>query len=239
MSPTFLYDVVSFCFVMYVHKCCFILYDVNLQMLFSFYRMSTASGSGGDSPQRPDSQGPPQEPDSQGPKKSRGPTTGSTSARATQGVPGAKVVKWDPINQTFYQEIRKENKKVGLFNNRLGALVKAHIPPTTRDWSEVTPQMLAAILSALHSEFRFVYTDPDTGEDLPADCYQNTIDQAIIRNAKIRRRNQKSKLSEKFRLEFCGSTENAKAETPPGYKKEDWEAVVDEFATDDWKVRNV
>ena len=131
-------------------------------MLFSFYRMSTASGSGGDSPQRPDSQGPPQEPDSQGPKKSRGPTTGSTSARATQGVPGAKVVKWDPTNQTFYQEIRKENKKVGLFNNRLGALVKAHIPPTTRDWSEVTPQMVAAILSALHSEFRFVYTDPDT-----------------------------------------------------------------------------
>ena len=129
------------------------------------------------------------------------------------------MVKWDPINQTFYQEIRKENKKVRLFNNRLGALVKTHIPPTTRDWSEVTPQTLAAILSALHSEFRFVYTDPDTGEDLPADCYQNTIDQAIIRNAKIRRRNQKSKLLEKFKLEFCGSKENAKAETPPGYKK--------------------
>ena len=69
--------------------------NIYLLILFTSYRMSDAGGAGGD-------ESPLETPGSQGPKKTRGPTTGSTSAKAAHGVPDAKVVRWDPINQTFY-----------------------------------------------------------------------------------------------------------------------------------------
>ena len=77
-------------------------------------------------------------------------------------------------------------------------MVKVHIPVTLRDWNEVTPQMLGNILSALHSEYTFVYKDDETEELLPADCFRHQIDQTIIRDAKRMRRNQKSRLSGTF-----------------------------------------
>ena len=212
--------------------------NIYLLILFTSYRMSDAggdesplhrSGAGGD-------ESPLETPGSQGPKKTRGPTTGSTSAKAALGVPDAKVVRYDPINQTFYQDVRKTIKKVGVFNNRVGALVKVHIPVTLRDWNEVTPQMLGNILSALHSEYTFVYKDDETEELLPADCYRHQIDQTIIRDAKRMRRNQKSRLSGTFLGKCCGQMNVAKKEIPKGYQKDDWEKVIEEFATDDWKV---
>ena len=121
--------------------------NIYLLILFSSHRMSDAGRAGGDeSPLHHSGAGGDESPletlGSQGPKKTRGPTTGSTSAKAAHGVPDAKVVRWDPNNQTFYQDVRKTIKKeVGVFNNRVGALVKVHIPVTVHDWNEVTPQM--------------------------------------------------------------------------------------------------
>ena len=90
--------------------------NIYLLILFTSYRMSDAGGAGGDeSPLHRSGAGgdesPLETPGSQGPKKTRGPTTGSTSAKAALGVPGAKVVRYDPINQTFYQDVRKTIKK--------------------------------------------------------------------------------------------------------------------------------
>ena len=104
------------------------------------------------------------------------------------------------------------------------------------DWNEVTPQMLGNILSALHSEYTFIYKDDETKELLPADCFRHQIDQTVIHNAKRMRRNQKSRLSGTFLGKCCGQKNVAKKEIPKGYQKDDWEKVIEEFATDDWKV---
>ena len=100
----------------------------------------------------------------------------------------------------------------------------------------MTPQMLSNILSALHSEYSFVYTDDETGELLPADCFRHQIDQTIVRDAKRMRRNQKSRLSGTFLGKCCGQINVAKKEIPKGYKKDDSEKVIEEFATDDCNI---
>ena len=76
-----------------------------LIILFSSFRMSIATGVGG-------GEDPPQTPGSAGSKATRGLTAGATSEKAVRGVEGAKVVGYDQIQQTFYQNVREKNKEI-------------------------------------------------------------------------------------------------------------------------------
>ena len=98
--------------------------------------MSFATGAGGD---------PPLTLGSTSYKPTRGPTTGSTSEKVVRWVEGAKVVGYDPIQQTFYQTIREKHRKIGVFSMCLGVYICGSIPMHISSSQGVLPQSIDAI----------------------------------------------------------------------------------------------
>ena len=98
------------------------------------------------------------------PRKKRGPTTGVVSARVGVGTPKANIVRYNQTQQAFYQDVREQNPLIGTFQNRLGSLIKSTIPVDLPDWNHVPAQSVAALMSSIHNEYRFIYAHPDTGE---------------------------------------------------------------------------
>lgn len=160
--------------------------------------MSTAGAGGGEDPS--------QTPGSSAPKKTRGPTTGIVSARASVGVPDANLILYHPVRQTFYQTCREANILIGAFNHRNGSLVRELFPLYIDSWKEADPQNVATLLARVHNEYVFKYEHPETGELLPTDRHRSEIDHAIIHEAKRLRRGHKSKVSRRFFKTCCGSS---------------------------------